>query len=80
MTLAPPGRHNRENRRQSLSDVGRAGEALTHATVTPTTARQSPCPDNRRCPDNDRQLVAIKFRGKVAGTEALNLIKKNAAS
>ena len=79
LTLAPPGRHNGQDRRQSLSDIGRAGEALTLATVFPLTARQSPFPDDRRCPDSDRQLVAMKFCGKVAGIEALDPIGEDAA-
>ena len=80
LTLAPPGRHNGQDRRQSPSDVGRAGEALTHAVVFPNTARQSPFPDNRRCPDSGRQVVAPDFSGKVAGVVALVIIGKTAAS
>jgi hypothetical protein len=42
LTLAPPGRHDGQSRRQSLSDVGRAGEAPTHATVLPATRANHP--------------------------------------
>lgn len=42
LALTPPGRHDGQSRRQSLSDVGRAGEASTHATVLPPTRANHP--------------------------------------
>ena len=80
MTLAPPGRHDGKPRRQSLFDVGGAGETPPHATGFPPTSRQSPKLDNPRCKDRDRQRVAIEYSGKLAGVVALVIIGKTAAS
>ena len=79
LKLGPPGRHDGNRRRQSLSDVGGAGETPPLARNVPPTSRQFPKRESLRCKCGDCQPVAGEVSGKVAGVGAIDLTRQGAA-